>query len=223
MGLIYKITNTVNGKCYVGQTIKSADRRWAEHKRFYLGNHPTQKSKRLYVAMREFGVENFTFEVLQDNIKTQQELDAAEIAWINQCDGYISGYNARLGGRHTNYALPNDRIINSYIRTRSFGKTAKEFGIDRDTVERIVNAGGVAHFSFRQAAGKRVIVKKGSLIKEFDSIRDCSEWFMATGLTKTKKIESVRTSVRTALKSGGLYYGYEIKKVGEQDIVCPDR
>ena len=47
--LIYKITNTINNKCYIGQTIKSAEERWKEHQRHAFGSHPNDKKKTLYI------------------------------------------------------------------------------------------------------------------------------------------------------------------------------
>ena len=77
--LIYKITNKINNKCYIGQTIKTAEERWKEHKRNININHSNCINKTLYKAMRKYGIENFTFEVIQDNIETFEQLDKAEI------------------------------------------------------------------------------------------------------------------------------------------------
>ena len=65
--LIYKITNLINNKCYIGQTIKTAEQRWKEHQSHAFGSHPNDQNKTLYKAIRKYGLENFTFEVLQDN------------------------------------------------------------------------------------------------------------------------------------------------------------
>lgn len=70
--LIYKITNQVNGKCYIGQTIKSAEERWKEHRQHAFGTHPNDQNKALYRAIRKYGLDNFTFEVVQDNIQTHE-------------------------------------------------------------------------------------------------------------------------------------------------------
>ncbi len=57
--VIYKITNTINGKAYVGQTVQSNPRaRWYQHKE----NAKKQKHP-LYCAMRKYGVHNFKFEI----------------------------------------------------------------------------------------------------------------------------------------------------------------
>ena len=91
MPCIYKITNTINGKVYIGQTRRTLAVRWNQHKtcsRTY--GFP------LYAAMRKYGVENFICECLQEC--TAEELDALEIYWMNHFNAYEKGYNAKAGG-----------------------------------------------------------------------------------------------------------------------------
>lgn len=61
---IYKITNTKNGMCYVGQTLNGHER-FRQHIKRGVGAEPATRNK-LYPAMLEFGVENFTFEWIED-------------------------------------------------------------------------------------------------------------------------------------------------------------
>lgn len=61
---IYKITNIENNMCYVGQAVNIADR-WKQHIRRGLGADPPTRNK-LYPAMLATGVENFTFEVIEE-------------------------------------------------------------------------------------------------------------------------------------------------------------
>lgn len=61
---IYKITNLKNGMCYVGQSVDIAER-WKQHIKRGIGADPVTQNK-LYPAMLEQGVENFTFEVLEE-------------------------------------------------------------------------------------------------------------------------------------------------------------
>ena len=63
MGFIYKITNTENGMCYVGQAVNIAER-WRQHIKRGLGAEAPTRNK-LYPAMAQFGVENFTFEIIE--------------------------------------------------------------------------------------------------------------------------------------------------------------
>ena len=87
--LIYKITNKINNKCYIGQTIKTAEERWKEHQTHAFGTHENDVNKTLYKAIRKYGLENFTFEVLQDNIETYEQLDKAEIYWIDFYNSFV--------------------------------------------------------------------------------------------------------------------------------------
>ena len=173
--LIYKITNKINNKCYIGQTIKNAEERWKEHQAHAFGTHPNDVNKTLYKAIRKYGLENFTFEVLQDNIETYEQLDKAEIYWIDFYNSFVKGYNETFGGQKYHKILPNKEIIEDYYKTRSARKTALNFRIDHSTVDDILNQNNIPRFSFRQAAGKRILISKDDFQKEFDSVRDCAE------------------------------------------------
>ena len=213
--LIYKITNNINGKCYIGQTIKAPQERWKEHQRHAYGTHINDQNKALYRAIRKYGLENFSFEVIQDNIQDYQELDEAEIYWINYYDSFVNGYNANFGGQRYHIILPHDEIIKDYLKTRSARKTAKKFGIHNNTVDDILNANGIPRFSFRQAAGQRIIISKDDFSKEFDSVVDCAQWFVENNICKTKKVESVRSSLKKCRQENKTYYGYDIKNFEE--------
>ena len=93
---VYKITNNVNGKVYIGQA-EDIELRWKQH---------VKASKRgensvLYRAMRKYGVENFSFEVVEEC--SVEELKEKEIYYIGEFNSYIhaensQGYNMTLGG-----------------------------------------------------------------------------------------------------------------------------
>ena len=89
---IYKITNQINKKVYIGQSIHIFQR-WKEHKRkFKNGNNY------LYKAMRCFGIDNFVFEVICECKKEQ--LDELEKKYINYFNSNKkeTGYNLTDGG-----------------------------------------------------------------------------------------------------------------------------
>lgn len=211
--LIYKITNQINNKCYIGQTIKSPEERQKEHWQHYNGEHINDQNKILYKAMRKYGIENFTFEVIQDNITTYEQLDKAEIYWIDFYDSYYNGYNASKGGQAYHKYFPDSDIIKDYHKTKSARKTAANFGIDHSTVDRILNINNIPRYSFRQAAGQKIRITKNDFEKEFDSVKDCAEWFIEQKIPRTKNPESVRTGLKTARKGNGIYYGYLIENI----------
>lgn len=211
--LIYKITNKINNKCYIGQTIKSAEYRWKEHQAHAFGTHKNDVNKTLYKAIRKYGLENFTFEVLQDNIETYEKLDEAEIYWIDFYNSFVKGYNETFGGQKYHKILPNEEIIEDYYKTRSARKTALNFGIDHSTVDDILNQNNIPRFTFRQAAGQRIKISKKNFEKEFDSVRDCAELLVENRICKTTKVESARTGLKTARATTGFYYGYLIENI----------
>lgn len=88
---IYKITNKINGKCYIGQSI-DIERRWREHKR------ARDENKILYKDIKRYGIKNFEFKILQEC--QIDELDELEIYYIKKFDTFNNGYNLTLGGQY---------------------------------------------------------------------------------------------------------------------------
>lgn len=90
---IYKITNIVNNKIYIGQTV-DFKRRVQQH---ILWANKMYKEYPLYLAMNEFGVDNFKFEVLEEC--EDSFADELEKSLIQKLDSYNSdiGYNLNIG------------------------------------------------------------------------------------------------------------------------------
>ena len=97
MGLIYKATNKLNNKSYIGQTIKTLEERQKEH--FYMAFNKN-KDTYFYKALRKYGKENFEWEILENNILKEQ-LNEKEKFWINYYDTFNQGYNLTQGGDST--------------------------------------------------------------------------------------------------------------------------
>lgn len=96
-GHIYKITNTVNNKIYIGKTIHSIDHRFKEHYKTSLRNR--SYTSYLYNAMNEHGIENFKIEEI-DTAENSEELDDKERFWIKELSSQNPeiGYNIQEGG-----------------------------------------------------------------------------------------------------------------------------
>jgi group I intron endonuclease len=88
---IYRIFNSINEKVYIGKA-KNCERRWAEHKR----NVEQGKQHPLYDAIRKYGIQNFTFEVLFET--TEELVDTQEKSLIEVLSKYPTGYNLAEGG-----------------------------------------------------------------------------------------------------------------------------
>lgn len=90
---IYKITNTITEQCYIGQAL-DIYKRWSQHAKCGLGID-TPPGNKLYQAIQEYGLENFTFEILTECNST--ELDEKEKYFISLYQADIFGYNGTKG------------------------------------------------------------------------------------------------------------------------------
>lgn len=88
---IYKITNLVNGMCYVGQSVDLASRFRQHIKRGLGAETPTQN--KLYPAMAEYGPENFTFEMIEECPGGQ--LNEREDFWQDYFQARTFGYSIK--------------------------------------------------------------------------------------------------------------------------------
>lgn len=111
IGYIYKITNTVNNKCYIGQTIKSIEFRFKEHIRRAL-KHSDHRSH-LGAAIRYYGEDAFIieeiFKVVAYSLETRFVLlDTMECFYIRKFNSrdLNLGYNIQPGGQYRNTKAP---------------------------------------------------------------------------------------------------------------------
>lgn len=117
---IYKITNQLNGKVYVGQSV-DIHRRWNQHKQ--EGKKLIHKYP-LYLAMNKYGIENFTFKVIEEC--SQQELDTREQYWIKELKSLVTenGYNISIGGSNRLHCYAEE-IYDLWDKGYSLGSLAE--------------------------------------------------------------------------------------------------
>lgn len=99
---IYTITNRVNGKMYVGQTIQSnAKMRWYSH----CDMMRKGKKSHLYDSMRKYGIDQFDW-VIVDTATSIEQLNELETMWANKLrDAGIVLYNNRETGNNKKHSL----------------------------------------------------------------------------------------------------------------------
>lgn len=93
---IYKITNQLNGICYIGQAVDVA-KRWKDHAKCGLGIDAPASNK-MYAAMQQDGLENFTWELLEKC--TTNELNEKEKFYIELYQAKEYGYNSTKGNKN---------------------------------------------------------------------------------------------------------------------------
>lgn len=185
--IIYKITNLINNKIYIGQTNNKRDR--------YFGG-----GKLLRQAILKYGKNNFKKEMLIDNINSQEELDNLEIEMIKKYDSTNKdiGYNILIGGLGSRNVIFTDErkqylskilkkkyssdlelkerhlkaTINGFTKERSekISKALRERIIKDSTREKLKKA------SFgRGSKGEVLVYENNMLIHKFVSLEQCSK------------------------------------------------
>lgn len=124
MFYVYKITNKINNKIYIGQT-ENLKRRWRVHIR--TSNKPNSKNfQLLHKAIHKYGKENFLFEEI-DNFQNYKDVLTAEIKWIKYYKSNVSeyGYNLTNGGEgHSGFK--HSLIAREKIRQKALGRKASQ-------------------------------------------------------------------------------------------------
>lgn len=94
---IYKITNLKTNDCYIGQSL-DIYKRWCQHCKCGLGID-TPVGNKLYKAMFQYGLQNFTFELLEECPKDTLTLNEKEKYFIELYDAKNFGYNSTGGNK----------------------------------------------------------------------------------------------------------------------------
>ena len=174
-GYIYKITNLINQKAYIGKTTSTIEKRWKEHCQDYKRR---QYEKRpLYDAMNKYGIENFSIEKIEE--VDINSLSERETYWIGYYNTYKNGYNATLGG--DGKILYDYEIIAELIRDE---KTTKQIcsiiGCCEGVVRLVAQKYDLLITRLPDCINKAIPVhqfdKQGNYIQSFDSYADAARW-----------------------------------------------
>lgn len=128
---IYKITNILNNKCYIGQSI-DIKIRWIQH--IYEGKRNNPKGK-LYSAIFKEGIENFSFEVIEECFLDEKILNEKERYWIEYYNAFNEGYNSTKGGQGEDSWIFDPELIRTlWDEGYTTGEITKIVGCSKSTV-----------------------------------------------------------------------------------------
>ena len=173
-GIIYKITNKVNGKSYIGQTRYTIEFRWKQHQH-------KKDNTYFHNAIKKYGIENFSIEILEEcNIN---DLNSREIFYIAKYDTFNNGYNLTIGGDGNRRLLLDnkyDEIKELYLSGFSSNKIAVLYKVDKASIVKILksldvkirsNKLSINHQEFLELAHD---YQTGYSLKELAKRYDCS-------------------------------------------------
>lgn len=136
---LYRITNKINGKIYIGQAA-DLSKRWSDHRRAVRLNKPTQA---IHYAMIKYGLDNFEFEIIA-SCTTQDDANFTETQLVEQYQSHVStdkGYNVTLGGMNA-------------PKTEEFKQMMRNYHASLSSEERAEISRQQSEATFRQIAEK---------------------------------------------------------------------
>lgn len=188
MAYIYKITNNINQKIYIGKTLNSIEDRWKEHLKDYKKERCEKRP--LYDAMNKYGLENFSIEQIEEC--DSEIVNDRETYWIEYYGSFKYGYNATKGGDGKSY-LDYDLVIATYNHFQSEIETAKNLNISVDSVRKILKEKNISikpsNEIIKEKYGK--ITNMYSLdnvfLRSFASTNEAAQYMVDNNLTGCKK------------------------------------
>ena len=187
MPYIYKITNDINDKIYIGKTLNTIEKRFKEH---CEDSRRDKKEKRpLYFAMKKYGIEHFHVELIEEC--EENALSDREVYWIEFYNSFRDGYNATLGGDGKHY-LDYDLVVATYKELKNASEVAKKLQISEDSVIKILRSRKEYIYSspevMKMKYGKSVNMYdlKGNYLRNFISIKEAGQYLIDNNLTGCK-------------------------------------
>ena len=203
MGYIYKITNKINNKIYVGKTVTTIANRWLHHLDDYK-----KFDWHLYRAMRKYGIENFTIEPIEECL--DDIINEREIYWIEKLDTFKNGYNSTLGGEGRKQ-ISRQEVINLWQSGKSIKEIANSLSVwyttivdilieqgcyDKDEIQKrkqIEIANTQSNFIILQ------YTETGENIGRYNSVHEAAE---KTGI----KDAAIRSAIYQKIGGGGFFW-----------------
>lgn len=202
---IYLITNTINGMQYVGQSV-DISQRWSQHKTTAKNIKETAD---LYQAMREYGIDNFTCEVIEECSKEQ--LNEREIYWIDYYDTFYHGYNMTRGGQGKDgWKYDPEEIKHLWDMGLSVKEIMNALGCSQQLVsERLI---GYKDYN-NETARARCISYSTGVIYQYSLMGDFIQSF-PSATAAAKQINNSRNDTILACLNGRINsaYGYQWRK-----------
>jgi group I intron endonuclease len=200
IGKIYIITNTVNNKVYIGQTIQSIQKRFREH---VCGAVTKNKKQPLYASIRKYGRDKFKIEILKDDIEAK-DLNKFETEYIIKYDSVENGFNLKYRERRIRSVKYNvEDIIKRYENKESLKDISKDYKCDKRTLSNLLKENGIEIRNWNKEQSKDVTKEQleemfyernlspTEIAKEIGLSRTAIiNWFDKFGIPRTKQRRS---------------------------------
>ena len=184
--------NNINNKVYIGKTERSIEERFTEHCNDAYRRKNEQRP--LYSAMRKYGVEHFSIELLE----VTNEPEARESFWINEKNSYYNGYNATLGGDGKK-RIDDSLVIELYSQLKVQKEVADKLNINPDTVHDILTNNNIEIIKPKQEGKMVYVYDSTGYVGNFETLGEASRWLIDIGATKMTDIHKIRANISRAI------------------------
>ena len=215
LGNLYKITNTVSGKIYIGKTYVSIEDRWRDHIRCafrvtkdslsYVYNHKMAR------AIRKYGPDNFKIELISQY--EEIELEQKEMEYIKKYDSYKNGYNSTLGGdgnkRDSKIEKFASEIVALYNDGIGYGSIADEYGVHAKCVRNLLVKHGIEIRQDTYREDNRIVMydRHFNPIRVFNNKISVADWIInETDYAYHQR--TLYTALSNSCKTGCIRYGH---------------
>lgn len=189
---IYKITNDINNKIYVGKTSNTLEQRFKEH---CVDCQKREEEKRpLYSAMKKYGIEHFKISLIEE-CPIEEEEDEREIFWISYYKGYEDGYNATLGGEGK-IIYSREEIISLLHQGKTTKEICDKLGCCKDTIYNVAKSFNILlnikdnELCQKMKSSRQRVYQldkntnTNKIIQEFDSYALAAKWLIKNRYAK---------------------------------------
>lgn len=213
--VIYKITNNLNDKIYIGKTIQKLSTRIYQHVWDSKSNKDNSNNK-FHNAIRKYGENNFTVTII-DGALSDSELKEKEKFWIKSYDSTVNGYNTTFGGDGVTNTkgIKKSETHKQHLRD-SFNEEHREYLRNSRIMFNKKHSGGMSQRAIKVV---KLDLPTGDVISIYDCIRDASKDI-------GKNIHSIETCISQCCKHeikqsygyGWMYYDEYISQQNKEDI-----
>lgn len=212
--LIYKITNLINGKIYVGQTTRTLEERKWQH----INSAKKGCKTHLYSAIRKYGVDQFKFEKICD-VDNLEDLNVLERYYIAKYNCIKAGYNMVDGGNNNVMFLDDvkkkhDEKMRSKETRLKISESMKRYRKENPFTEehrKRLSKSAMGNHNFgsgdTRSIGCYCILENGERY-DFHSYRDAWKWWITINNPFDTKAECVyQRKIKQSIKLGYFTYG----------------
>lgn len=215
MSFIYKITNLLNGKTYIGKTdIHTVQERFKEH----IKDSKKYLDRPLYRAFNKYGIENFKIETIEEcNVNESCE---REKYWIEYYNSFKYGYNATIGGDGRAY-IDRELVIKTYNKVQNQTQVAEILKISQDSVSYILKENNIKLLTSSEVNKKQnghaiAMLDKNTekVLKIFTDQSDAARWLIKerkTNIQNSQKVSYIIGRVARGMRKTA--YNYKWKSI----------